>query len=43
MTFEEAERETQERLQVAFLDQIEIDQLGKDREVIQENIVFIKE
>ena len=31
--FEEAERETQERLHVAFLGEKEIDQLKKDREI----------
>ena len=41
--FEEAERKTQARLQVAFLDQKVIDQLKKDREMIKEGFAFLKE
>ena len=43
MTFEEAERETQQRLQVVFFDQTGIYKLKKDHEVIQESLVFMKE
>ena len=43
MTFEEAERKMQGRLQVVFFDQTGIHQLKKDCEVIQESLVFTKE
>ena len=36
--FEEAERETRERLQGAFLDEEELDQLKKDKETIGESL-----
>ena len=40
--FEEAERETQERLQVTCLEEGEVDQLQKDRETTGESLAFLK-
>ena len=38
--FEQSEQETQERLQVAVLDEKEVDQLEKDRETIGVSLAF---
>ena len=41
--FEEAERETHEKLQMPFLDGKEVEQLTEDREIIGESLVFLRQ
>ena len=40
---EDAERETQEELQVPFLDEIEVDHLKKFSEAIGESMIFLRQ
>ena len=41
--FEEAEQETQERLQNAVLDGKEVDQLKKDQETVGVSVAFLRQ